>query len=148
MKNIEIASLENIAVPVPAGINDIDSMREEIKGYTDVFLLRSPMPINIGINTLYEVAVAYLSRAKEIEMNIKEMENKNLINRSSPLYKFRTGELSAFIDIAKEQTRLGSRRITVASMVLQEREIWGAVHFVGQCETYFGKLHPVGRTHE
>jgi hypothetical protein len=123
MKNIEIAELENIAVPVPNGINDIDSMRTEIKNYTDILLNRLPMPINIGINTLYEVAVAYFSRAKELEMNIKEMENKGLINKTSPLYKFRTGELSAFIDIAKEQTRLGSRRITVASMILQEKEV-------------------------
>jgi len=51
------------------------------------------------------------------------MENKGLIDKQSPIYKFRTGELSAFIDIAKEQTRLGSRRITVASMLLQEREV-------------------------
>jgi hypothetical protein len=123
MKNIEIAELENIAVPVPNGINDIDSMRTEIKNYTDILLNRLPMPINIGINTLYEVAVAYFSRAKELEMNIKEMENKGLINKTSPLYKFRTGELSAFVDIAKEQTRLGSRRITVASMILQEKEV-------------------------
>jgi len=123
MKNIEIAELENVAVPVPNGINDIDSMRTEIKNYTDILLNRLPMPINIGINTLYEVAVAYFSRAKELEMNIKEMENKGLINKTSPLYKFRTGELSAFIDIAKEQTRLGSRRITVASMILQEKEV-------------------------
>jgi len=81
------------------------------------------MPIDIGINTLYEVAVAYYSRAKELELSIKEMENKGLIDKQSPIYKFRTGELSAFIDIAKEQTRLGSRRITVASMLLQEREV-------------------------
>lgn len=124
MNNIvELKQLENIAVPVPTGINDLESMRSEIKGYTDVLLHRQPMPINIGINTLYEVAVAYFSRAKEIEMGIKEMENKQLITRTSPLFKFRTGELSAFLDIAKEQTRLGSRRITVASMILQEKEV-------------------------
>ena len=81
------------------------------------------MPIDVGIQTLYEVAVAYYSRAKELELSIKEMENKGLIDKSSPIYKFRTGELASFIDIAKEQTRLGSRRITVASMVLQEREV-------------------------
>ena len=81
------------------------------------------MPISVGINTLYEVAVAYYSRAKEIEMGIKEMENKNHIQKNSPLYKFRTGELSAFLDLAKEQTRLGSRRITVASMYIKEQEV-------------------------
>ena len=123
MNNNEIAQLENIAVPVPAGINDIESMRQEIQSYTDILLNRQPMPINIGINTLYEVAVAYFSRAKEIERNIKEMENKGLITKGSTLVKFRTGELKAFIDIAKEQTRLGSRRITVASMILQEKEV-------------------------
>lgn len=123
MKNIDITHLENVAIAVPQGINDIETMRSEIKNYTDTLLGRVPMPIDIGINTLYEVAVAYFSRAKEIEMSIKEMENKGLITRNSPLYKFRTGELSAFIDIAKEQTRLGSRRITVASMMLQEREV-------------------------
>mgnify|MGYP001200115354 CR=1 FL=1 len=40
MKEIDIARLENIAVPVPAGINDIESMRTEIKGYIDVFFGR------------------------------------------------------------------------------------------------------------
>jgi hypothetical protein len=123
MREIDIARLENIAVPVPAGVNDIDSMRTEIKGYIDVFFGRVSMPIDVGINSLYEVAVAYYSRAKELELSIKEMENKGLIDKSSPIYKFRTGELSSFIDIAKEQTRLGSRRITVASMVLREREV-------------------------
>ena len=44
---------------------------------------------------------------------IKEMENKQLITRTSPLFKFRTGELSAFLDIAKEQKRLGSSRCSI-----------------------------------
>ena len=118
-----LQQIESIAVPVPQGINDIETMRTELKQYTDVLLYRTPMPISVGINTLYEVAVAYYSRAKEIEMGIKEMENKNHIQKNSPLYKFRTGELSDFLDLAKEQTRLGSRRITVASMYIKEQEV-------------------------
>lgn len=124
MKDIQyLEQLENIAVPVPQGINDIESMRTEIKQYTDILLGRLPMPISVGINSLYEVAVAYFSRAKEIEMGVKEMENKGHIAKNSPLYKFRTGELNAFLDLVKEQVKLGSRRITVASMYIQEKEV-------------------------
>ena len=86
MNNNEIAQLENIAVPVPAGINDIESMRQEIQSYTDILLNRQPMPINIGINTLYEVAVAYFSRAKEIEMNMKSFIQAKT-NIESPKYR-------------------------------------------------------------
>jgi len=119
----ELQQLENLVVTVPSGINDLETIRTEIKNYIDVLLHREPLPVNVGVNSLYEVAVAYYSRGKEIELNIKEMENKGHINRNSPLSKFRTGELAAFLDMAKEQCRLGSRRITVASMILQEKEV-------------------------
>ena len=119
----ELQQLENLVVTVPSSINDLETIRTEIKNYIDVLLHREPLPVNVGVNSLYEVAVAYYSRGKEIELNIKEMENKGHINRNSPLSKFRTGELAAFLDMAKEQCRLGSRRITVASMILQEKEV-------------------------
>ena len=122
MKEIDIARLENIAVPVPAGMNDIDTMRTEIKGYIDVFFGRVSMPIDIGINTLYEVAVAYYSRAKELELSIKEMENKGLIDKQSPIYKFRTGELRSFIELCKSAQNQGSRRITIALSELNFKE--------------------------
>ena len=79
-----LQQIESIAVPVPQEYNDIETMRTELKQYTDVLLYRTPMPISVGINTLYEVAVAYYGRAKEIEMGIKEMENKNHIQKKFP----------------------------------------------------------------
>ena len=36
-----LQQIESIAVPVPQGINDIETMRTELKQYTDVLLYRT-----------------------------------------------------------------------------------------------------------
>lgn len=95
---------------------DIEDLRDEVYEYLDVLMGREPMPIDNGILTLMEVADAYYSRAKEIEMMILAGENDGDIAKGSNLYKFRTGELRSFIDIAKARTELGSRRVTAAKV--------------------------------
>jgi hypothetical protein len=67
--------------------------------------------------------VAYYARAKEIEMYCKKFESGIDVGKTRhPLYKFRTGQLNVFIEMCKELTKLGSRRITVAQMMLAENE--------------------------
>lgn len=95
----------------------------ELEGYTDIIFGRKEQPIKNGVFSLYEIAVAYYARAKEIEMYCKKMESGIDIGKTKhPIYKFRTGQLNVFIEMVKEVAKLGSRRITMAQMVIQERE--------------------------
>lgn len=71
--------------------------------------------------TLMEVANAYYSRAKEIEFRIHEGERLGEIQKGGDLYRFRTGELRDFIDLAKSAQELGSRRLTDAMREYQGR---------------------------
>lgn len=96
------------------GLPDVHEMREELEGYRDVLLGRVPAPIpGTGVDVLMECASAYHARALELHMLLLEGENDGIILRNSKAYKFRTGELRAFIDMAKGAAELGSRRITV-----------------------------------
>lgn len=81
-------------------------------------------PVNIGIGTLMEVASAYFARGMELTSLIQRGETEGQVPRGSKLYKFRTGELRSFLDIAKNATEMGSRRITVAQMESNAREPW------------------------
>ena len=101
----------------------IRSFEREIEGYQDVIFGRSEAPINSGVSTMYEISVAYYARAKEIEMYCKKFESGIDVGKTRhPLYKFRTGQLNVFIEMCKELTKWGSRRITVAQMMLAENE--------------------------
>ena len=102
----------------------IRSFEREIEGYQDVIFGRSEAPINSGVSTMYEISVAYYARAKEIEMYCKKFESGIDVGKTRhPLYKFRTGQLNVFIELVKELSKLGSRRITVAQMMLAENEL-------------------------
>ena len=93
----------------------------ELKHYNDVVFGRTQSPVSEGISSMYEISVAYYARAKEIEMYCKKFESGIDVGKTRhPLYKFRTGQLNVFIEMIKELTKLGSRRITVAQMILQE----------------------------
>lgn len=101
----------------------IRNFENEIEGYTDVLFGRTESPVEAGVSSLYEIAVAYYARAKEIEMYCKKFESGIDIGKTKhPLYKFRTGQLNAFIEMVKEIAKLGSRRITMAQIMLQEKE--------------------------
>tara|TARA_B100000287_G_scaffold134433_1_gene126362 strand:- start:2018 stop:2386 length:369 start_codon:yes stop_codon:yes gene_type:complete len=106
--------------------NSLDSvvkLEREIEEYTDILFGRQPSPMQDGISTLYELAVAYYARAKEIEMYCKKFESGIDVGKTRhPFYKFRVGQLNVFIEMTKEIIKLGSRRITLAQMMIQERE--------------------------
>jgi hypothetical protein len=96
-------------------------MSAELHVMTHVLMGRVPPPIDNGIMTLMEVANAYFSRAKEMEMRLHEGERDGWVHKGSDLYRFRTGELRDFIDLAKAAQDLGSRRLTDSMREYQGR---------------------------
>lgn len=97
-----------------AGLPDLPELQQELDDMRDILLDREPMPVDSGLMTLLEVATVFHARAKEIEQLIHRRENEGIILKQSPLYKFRTGELRSFIEMAKTYMEVGSRRITNA----------------------------------
>lgn len=87
----------------------------------DVLQGRDEPPIDNGEMTLHEVASGYYARAMEIQMLLHRAEQDGTVLRSSRAYKFRTGELRDFIDIAKNACELGSRRVTWAQISQEAR---------------------------
>lgn len=104
---------------VGTGLPPVPVLMSELLDMTDVLLGRVDPPIDVGISTLMEVADAYYARALEIRMLILRAERDGLAKRGSVLYRFRTGELSAFLDMAKSATTLGSRRLTARQMIIE-----------------------------
>lgn len=99
-------------IDVAEGLPDPDELSDELKEYTDVLMGRVPPPIEAGILTLMEVADVYFARASEMQQLILEQEREGNVFRGSPYYKFRTGELRSFLEMAKRAAELGSRRLT------------------------------------
>ena len=106
---------------VGAGLPSVEDIHAELLGYTHVLLGRVEPPMDNGVMTLMEVANAYYSRAKELEMRIHDGEREGTIDKGSPYYKMRTGELRDFVDLAKAAQDLGSRRLTDATREAQMR---------------------------
>lgn len=104
------------AMPSPAGIPSLSECRKELDDFTNILLGRTDPPFDSGISTLMEVASAALGRALEMQSRIHRGEADGIIRRGSRWYKFRTGELRTFIELARSAVDLGSRRITVARM--------------------------------
>lgn len=109
------------AVPVGLGAVSVEDLEEELQDYCDVLLGRIPAPINSPYLALAEVATAYYARALEIDMLIHNGERDGHITKGSALYRFRTGSLRSFIDMAKKMSDLGSRRLTQEKLLSEER---------------------------
>lgn len=103
------------------GLGDADELWEEISGYIDVLLGRVPSPIDSPYLAMMEVATAYFARAQEIDALIHKGEREGSIMKGSQLYRFRTGELRAFLELAKRCAELGSRRLTQESLLAEAR---------------------------
>lgn len=95
---------------------DIDDLVEEIDGYWEVLLGNEKPPYDKGVMTLMEYAQDVYARSMYIQYQILQLERDGAVEKNSPLYKFRTGELRTFIEVAKSSSDLGSRRITFAKM--------------------------------
>ena len=106
------------AVPLGAGVPAISSLVAELQDMTDVLRGRDQPPIDAGHLTLMEVADAYFARASEITMLLQQAEREGTITKGSAHYKFRTGELRTFMELARRASELGSRRLT------EEQLLW------------------------
>lgn len=109
---------------LPHGLGTITDLETELQDMMDVLLGRLPPPINAGTMTMMEVADAYHARAQEIRILLYRGESEGRFKRGGPAYKFRTGQLAAFIDLVKNVSALGSRRLTM-QQVRQQAELTG-----------------------
>lgn len=87
-------------------------MSQELDDYKDILFGRVDPPIDAGVMTLMELAEAFHARAKEMEMELLELEAEGAVIRGSRPYKFRTGKLRSFIEMTAKTIDLGSRRVT------------------------------------
>lgn len=108
-------------VPVGEGLLDVDDLYDELMEYTDVLLGRAIPPLDSPYLQLCEIASAYYARGLEIDMMIHNEERKHNVVRGHPLYKFRTGSLRSFIEMAKKMADLGSRRLTQEQLLADQR---------------------------
>ena len=98
------------------GYGSLRKLRDELDEMTDVLLGRADMPVDNGVMSLMEVSTAYYARASEITNTIHRGEVDGTVAKGSSPYKFRTGELRTFMEMAKVHIELGSRRVTAAKM--------------------------------
>lgn len=113
------SSLTPIAFPT---VNRYDDLLDEFTHYANVLLGREPSPIQSPYLELMEVATAYHSRARKVEMELLTMEQSGTIMRGDALYRFRTGQLSSFIEMTRKCIDLGSRRLTQEQTISRMRE--------------------------
>ena len=109
------------SVPVGLGLPVVDELWKELQGYIDILLGRKAPPVDSPYLALAEVATAYYCRAQEIDATIHSGERSGDIVKGSPYYKFRTGELRSFIELAKKAAELGSRRLTQERLIHDAR---------------------------
>lgn len=110
-------------VQVETGLASISDLREELYEMFDIILGRKDSPIESPYLAMAEVATAYYTRAQEMDALIHRGEQEGTVLRGSELYRFRTGELRAFIEAAKRCSELGSRRLTQEQLLFQQREV-------------------------
>jgi hypothetical protein len=105
------------------GLPSVEELHEELLGYTSVILGRADPPLEVDgfYLDLMEVAAAYYARAKEIDMLIHWEEQNRRVIRGSAYYKFRTGQLRSFIEMAKMMADLGSRRLSQERLLTEQR---------------------------
>lgn len=110
-------------VEVLEGLPSVDDLHDELLGYANVILGRADPPLQLDgfYLDLMEVAAAYYARAKEIDMLIHWEEQNRRVIRGSAYYKFRTGQLRSFMEMAKMMADLGSRRLTQERLLVEQR---------------------------
>lgn len=105
------------------GLPAIPQMKNELIDYMNVLMGRKDSPIPNGTMSLMEVADSYFARASELTFLIQAAEREGTVPRGSAYYKFRTGELRTFMEMAKRASDLGSRRITEEQMNLERERL-------------------------
>ena len=110
-------------VEVLEGLPAVEELQEELLGYANIILGRADPPLQLDgfYLDLMEVAAAYYARAKEIDMLIHWEEQNRRVVRGSAYYRFRTGQLRSFMEMAKMMADLGSRRLTQERLLTEQR---------------------------
>lgn len=119
-RNVQF-STRLMGVPVGEGAVDVDELWHELEGYMDILLGREDPPVESPYLGLMECATAYYARALEIDAIIHHMEREGTVFRGHALYKFRTGSLRSFIELAKRCAELGSRRLSQEQLLADQR---------------------------
>lgn len=117
-----MGSLRDPHFIVGTGIGSLDLLREELDDARDLLLGRLEPPFDNGVLTMMEVADALYCRGKEIEQLILRAEAEGKILKNTEPYRFRTGELRSFLDLARSCVELGSRRVTTARLEWEMKE--------------------------
>lgn len=113
-------------VPVNSGLPTADDLKDELLAMMDVVLGRTPAPIDNGVMTRHEVALAYYARATELDMLIHEYERVGSIVRGSDLNRIRTGALRSFIELIRKVVDAGSRMLTYEQHIYKMQTDAGA----------------------
>ena len=108
-------------VKLPEGLPEINDLFDELIEYAKVLKGLADSPVNSPYLSLMEVAAAYYARACEIEMLIFNGEHNGSIEKNSSYYKFRTGQLRSFKEMAKMMADVGSRRLTQEDLISRQR---------------------------
>lgn len=101
---------------INSGIPPLSELRNEIDEYIEVLLGRVSPPIDNDEMTMMEYANAVYSRAMELTILLQRAESEGTILKGTKYYKFRTGELRSFTELASRCIELGSRRVTKAQL--------------------------------
>lgn len=91
-------------------------MRDEIDEYVRVLTGQDESPTGSDVMALIEYSNAVYSRAMELTILLLRAETDGITAKGSKYYKFRTGELRSFTELASKAIDLGSRRLTNAKM--------------------------------
>lgn len=112
--------LTNITtVRLPQDLGSVEELRLELDDMTAVLNGHEEPDLALGELTLLEVATAFYGRAMEIKMILHRGEITGEVLKSSSAAKFRTRELAAFENLAKEKIRLGRARLAWAQADMQ-----------------------------
>lgn len=109
------------AVQVGIGLPSLEQLEHEIDEMVDVLMARVDAPVESPYLALMEVATAYFARAQEIDLLIHRAEREGVVFRGTDYYRFRTGELRSFIELARKCAELGSRRLSQEQLLTQQR---------------------------
>lgn len=105
------------------GLPNLPAMQAEIEDMMDILLGRVEPPVDMGTITLMEVSDAYFSRAMEMTYLLQKGEREGTVLKGSSHYKFRTGELRTFTEIAKRAADLGSRRLSEEQLRFEQSRL-------------------------
>lgn len=105
------------------GLPPLPELEMEIQDMIDELLGRTQPSIDAGTLTLMETADAFFARASELQLLIQKGEREGSVPKGGGYYKFRTGELRTFLELAKRAADLGSRRLSEEQLIFERQKL-------------------------